>query len=82
MPKKVKVSFQGEMVDATPIQVNSANEVWNSYLLEDGSTVKMKLVATNVVRLDNKYDPEGNPIYFVKSTNIVSVDAPDSLRKK
>lgn len=81
MPKKVKVNFQGETVDATPIQVNSANEVWNSYLLEDGSVIKMKLVATGVVRIDNKYDPEGNPVYLVKSTNIASVDAPDSLRQ-
>lgn len=82
MPDKIKINFGGEEVDATSIDINQTNEYWNQYLLDDGTVIKMKLVATKVFRVENKYDNEGNPLYFVQSTNIVSVNAPDSLKKK
>ena len=82
MSDKVKINFGGEEVEATSIDVNQANELWNQYLLDDGTVIKMKLVATKVLRLDNKYDNEGSPLYFVQSTNIISVNAPDNLKRK
>lgn len=82
MASKVRINFGGEEVDATPIDVNQTNEYWNQYLLDDGSVVKMKLVVTKVLRIDNRYDNEGNPAYLVQSTNITSVNAPDNLKKK
>jgi hypothetical protein len=42
----------------------------------------MKLVATKVFRIDDRYDQEGNPVYFVQSTNVLSVDSPQGLKKK
>ncbi|PIQ86262.1 MAG: hypothetical protein COV73_04800 [Candidatus Omnitrophica bacterium CG11_big_fil_rev_8_21_14_0_20_43_6] len=82
MSNKIKINFGGEEVEALPIDINQTNEYWNQYLLDDGTVIKMKLVATKVLRLDTKYDPEGNPLYIVQSTNITSVNAPDSLKKK
>jgi len=82
MLNKVKINFGGEEVDAVPIDVNQANECWNQYLLEDGTVIKMKLVATRVLRIDNRYDNEGSPLYFVQSTNVMSVNAPDDLKRK
>lgn len=82
MANKVKINFGGEEVEATPVDVNQTNEYWNQYLLDDGTVIKMKLVATKVLRIDNKYDNEGNPVYFVQSTNIVSVNTPDDLKRK
>ncbi|MBM3249298.1 MAG: hypothetical protein FJZ09_00420 [Candidatus Omnitrophica bacterium] len=82
MEEKIKINFGGEEVDATPIEVNQASEYWNQYLLDDGSVIKMKLVATKVLRVDNKYDAEGNPVYFVQSQNVMSVNSPDNLKKK
>jgi hypothetical protein len=79
---KVKINFGGEEVEASPIDISQTNEYWNQYLLDDGSVVKMKLVATKVLRVDNKYDLEGNPLYIIQSTNITSVNAPDNLKKK
>ena len=78
---KVKINFGGEEVEATPIEISQSGEQWNQYLLDDGTMIKMKLVATKVLRIDNKYDKEGNPVYFVQSTNVISVAAPDTLRK-
>jgi len=42
----------------------------------------MKIVVTEVLRIDGQYDAEGNPVYFVKSANIISVIAPEELMKK
>src|SRR5512136_2084877 len=79
---KVKINFGGEEVDATPIDINQANEQWNQYLLDDGTMIKMKLVVTKVFRVDNKFDHEGNPVYFVQSTNVITVTAPGNLKRK
>jgi hypothetical protein len=72
----------GNEVDAEPIDINQSNEYWNQYLLKDGSVIKMKLVATKVVRLVNQYDQVGNPVYFINSTNVVSIECPENLKKK
>ncbi|HNW39714.1 MAG TPA: hypothetical protein PL125_04120 [Candidatus Omnitrophota bacterium] len=79
---KIKVNFGGEEVEALPIDINQTSENWNQYLLDDGTVIKMKLVATKVLRVDSKFDPEGNPLYIIQSTNITSVNAPDNLKKK
>ncbi len=82
MSEKIKINFGSELVEATPVNVNQASEYFNQYLLEDGTVLKMKLVATKVFRLDNRYDQEGNPVYFVQSTNVLSADAPSQLKLK
>jgi hypothetical protein len=82
MAEKIKINFGAEMVDATPVDINQASEYFNQYFLEDGAVLKMKLVATKIFRIDDKYDQEGNPIYFVQSTNVLSVDSPAHLKKK
>ncbi len=82
MANKVKINFGGEEVEATPLDINQTNEYWNQYLLDDGTVIKMKLVATKILRVENKFDNEGNPVYIVQSTNITSVNAPDNLKRK
>lgn len=83
MPNKIKIKLpDGLEVDATPIEINQASEQWSHYLLEDGSTLKVKLVITKISRLDNNYDVEGNPVYWFQSTNVVSVSCPENLRKR
>lgn len=72
-PKK-KVNFQGSEVEATPVSPTSSSEYWNQYLLEDGSVIRMKLVATEFLKIDGVKDSEGNPVYVIKSTNVVSVE--------
>lgn len=82
MSEKIKLNFGSEMVDATPVEINQANEYFNQYFLDDGTVLKMKLVATKVFRIDGRYDQEGNPVYFVQSTNVLSVNSPQELKKK
>lgn len=82
MAEKMKINFGSETVEATPVEVNQANEYFNQYFLEDGTVLKMKLVATKVFRLDERFDQDGNPVYFVQSTNVLSANSPEHLRKR
>jgi hypothetical protein len=82
MSNKVKLNLGGKVVWGELISVQQAQEGWSQYLLADGSIVKMKVVVTDVFRVENEYDAEGNPIYYVKSTNVVSVNASEELRRK
>lgn len=72
----------GNEHEATELSFQNAREHWNEYLLDDGTIIKLKPVATEVFRFDDSYDNDGNPVYVVKSTNIVVVSAPDNLKKK
>ena len=83
MPDQIKIQLpSGDWVNATPIQISQSNEQWNTYLLEDGSVLKVKLVVTKVSRLENSYDAEGNPVYIFQSTNVTTVETPRHLKKK
>lgn len=83
MPQdKVTINFGGREVEAIPVEVTQTSEKWNEYLLDDGSTVKMKLILKKVLRVENEFDGEGNPVYVMQSTNVTSVSAPLHLRKK
>lgn len=78
---KRKIQLGQEIVDATPLTFRSSGENWNEYLLGDGTVVRVKLVATEAFRIDGRYDNEGNPLYLVRSSNVMVVSAPPSLRK-
>ena len=82
MAEKIKINYAGEEVEAVAIDINQSSEYWNQYLLDDGSVVKMKLVATKILRVEAKFDDDHNPIYLVKSTNIMSVNSPQNLKRK
>ena len=71
----------GRTVDAIALGFQAGGEHWNEYLADDQSVIRIKLVVSDVFRLEDQYDPEGNPMYLVKSTNIMSVSAPEKLRR-
>ena len=77
-----KINFQGREVDATEVEFQTRKEDWNEYQLMDGSTIKMKLVVSQILRIDGMYDDEGNPAYQIKSTNVAAVTSPDALKRK
>jgi hypothetical protein len=69
--------FTGEEVD-----FEVEREGWNVYILHDGTTMKMKSVVASIVRLDGAYSPNGDPLYIVNASSVVSTDAPDHLKRK
>ncbi len=83
MANKIRIKLpDGREADATPVEINQASEQWSHYLLEDGSTLKVKLVVTKISRIDNEYDVEDNPVYIFQSTNVTSVNSPEHLKRK
>jgi hypothetical protein len=81
-PKKKQIDLGGRVVDAIPIAIVSEQEFWNTYSLEDGSVVRVKLVAQEILRVEGMWDGDGNPVYVVRSTNVTAVDGNESLRRK
>lgn len=73
---------EGVPVQATEIGFRSSGEHWNEYLLDDGSVIRIKLVATSALRVDGMFDDEGNPVYVVQSTNVMNISTPEELRRK
>ena len=81
--KKIKIPLFGHDVEATDVPISKSTENYNEYELEDGSTIRLKVVATSILRIDGQYTPEGDPIYLVKNGQVVTVvDAPKVKRKK
>jgi hypothetical protein len=79
---KRKIQVGGREVEATPLSFTAAGENWNEYLLNDGTVLRAKLVATEILRVDGEYDPEGNPLYLLKASNVIAASVPENLRRK
>ncbi len=83
MERKKKLTLpNGQEVDATVLSFQAAGEHWNEYLVDDGTVIRVKLVATEVLRLDGQYDGQDNPVYLLQSTNVMAVSSPDKLKRK
>ena len=80
-PKKKQIDLGGRVVDAQAVPILGEQEFWNTYTLEDGSVVRIKLVAQEILRVDGMWDTDGNPVYVVRSTNVTSVDGNEALRR-
>ena len=81
MERRRKIRFGDRQVDATEMGFQTGGEHWNEYLVQDGSVIRLKPVVTEILRIDGEYDPEGNPVYVVKSASVVPVLASDKARK-
>jgi hypothetical protein len=83
--RKIKIPFPTQtspQVDAYEVQVSESTEKWSEITLEDGTVLRVKPNTLAAIRIEGQYDPEGNPVYALKSnlTAIVS-SAPPHLRR-
>lgn len=82
MARKKKVPLpDGRVVEGTVMSFQTGGEHWNEYLVDDGTIVRVKLVVTDIIRLDGEYNAQGDPIYTVESTNVSAISAPEELRQ-
>ena len=77
-----RIPYKGREVDATEVDFQTRKEEWNEYQLMDGSSIKMKLVVSEIFKVPDEYDEEGNPVYVVRSNNVLVVRSPDNLKKR
>jgi hypothetical protein len=82
MANKRKVNLGGHEFMAEPIEFEIDKEAWNSYVLHDGTTMKLRVVLAEVLRVEGQYAPNGDPLYIVNASTVVNTVAPESLRKK
>ena len=75
--QEVQIKYNGKDVEGTDLEFETVKEAWNEYRLDDGTILKMKVAVTGVVRLDGETDAAtGNPVYFIRSSNLTNVVVP------
>ena len=82
MGQKKTIEYQGRKVEGEVLEFDAKSEVWNQYALEDGTSMKMKLVLLEVIRVLNEFSPNGDPVYQFSAQQIVGITSPDNLKKK
>jgi len=73
----MKIQFQGKAVEATSLEFRTLKEDFNDYQLVDddgkpSKVVRMKTVVTRILRIEGEVGPEGNPMYFINSQNVIA----------
>lgn len=81
MAIKKKYNLGGREIMGEEIEFETEREGWNTYLLQDGTKLRLKAVAASIVRLD-EYLPTGDPMYLVNASNVVATDVPDQLKRR
>ena len=66
----------GQPHDAEPVGFRTVGEHFNEYLLDDGTVLRVKLVLTEIMKIADMRDAQGNPIYFFQHQQVTSVDVP------
>jgi len=77
---KKKYTIGGREIMGEEIEFEAERESWSTYLLADGTKMRMKAVAATIIRLD-EYLPNGDPMYMVNASNVVATDVPDNLKR-
>ncbi|MFQ5790612.1 MAG: hypothetical protein ACE5JI_09080, partial [Acidobacteriota bacterium] len=72
MSSRVTMGYQGRKVAGEKVDFDIEKENWNVYSLQDGTRLKIRLVVAQVIRLDGEYTVDGDPVYLVNSTNVVT----------
>ncbi|MDR1787999.1 MAG: hypothetical protein LBR16_06080 [Treponema sp.] len=57
----------------TLMEVKDPKEPWSEYTLDDGTKIRLKQTLVQVVRLDNKKNPNGEPIYSIQSQPTMTI---------
>jgi hypothetical protein len=78
MADKMKVPFANpdgtvSQEIGTLMEVTDSREPWSEYILADGTKIRFKQTLVNIIRLDDKRNPNGDPIYVVQSQQTMSI---------
>jgi len=83
--RRIKIPFPtptSALMDGSEVGVAESTERWSEITLEDGTVLRIKPNVMSAIRMDGQYDPEGNPVYAVKSAQTVTITStPANLRR-
>jgi hypothetical protein len=70
------------MAEGFDVPITESTEKWSEIHLEDGSILRIKPNVISVIRITGQYDQDGNPLYALKSSQVMTVvSAPERLRQ-
>lgn len=75
-PRRVKVAYQGKMLDADELEFEAVNESWNEYACIDGAKVRVRMITSKIARVIGEKNEAGEPIYVLQGQTIVAVTPP------
>lgn len=79
--RKINLGGQDLMAEEIEFEIDGG-EKWNSYALHDGTSLKVKAVLADVLRVEGVYAPNGDPVYTINASLVVSSNSPENLKKK
>jgi hypothetical protein len=71
--QKRKMAVFGTEMEVVDVPIASSREETSEYELADGSSLRVKNVATSILRIENQFTPDGRPIYLVLGAPVVKV---------
>jgi hypothetical protein len=72
----------GAPVDGYEAPAVESTERWTDVTLEDGTCLRIKASVVSAVRMEGHFDPDGNPMYAVKSNlQVVLSHVPDQWKR-
>jgi hypothetical protein len=74
---KKKLPLFGQETEVAEVPILKSEEGFNRYELEDGTILRVKNVATSILRIEGQFNPapDGRPIYLVFTSPVVNVDS-------
>ncbi len=80
---KRKIKYQERDVVGVVVPFDVINDNWSEFHLKDGTTIKMRPIVKSIVRLEDEYDQNGDPIYIVQSDPLVMLsNTSEHLRRE
>jgi hypothetical protein len=83
MPERKKMNIVGlGDVEGTEVGLVESVERWTELKLDDGAVLRIKPVVISVLRIEGRYDPQGNPMYAVQAGQTMTiVSTPEHLHR-
>ena len=80
--RKTVPDQSGNMITGDLIEVEESIERFSDITLKDGTRIRLKPVVVEVIRADGQWDNEGNPLYVIRATNVMTVrNVTENLKK-
>lgn len=81
LPPGMRIT-QKDLMEAKDLDFTEEAEHWNVYKLQDGTTLKVKLVLRGVKRI-KRFNLDRTPVYVINTQNILrAVNVPEELKAK
>ncbi len=79
---RTAVTSGAPSVPTEPRLIKKSEELWSQYTLDDGTIIQIRPILVEAEKAKNKFDAEGNPIYYLKTAIVMNVKTPGKFKKK